>query len=275
MEIFQTIWTALTTPNQTIINILSIPLIFIEITVTMLFFTTILNVKISKKQKLLYIFIVSSWTILSNIIIPKQINVFLNMIVPIFPMIIIFRISFLKSIIAEILPTILIALLDTIFSKFYFIFFNVTQNEAIVIPIFRIIGALVIYLTIYFIYIVMKHLKISVSLLDNLTKKNKYILLFNFILVIITISTQFYLIGYYNEILPFSITLLTLISLLAYFFVSMYSLYRTTQLQITEQSLEEAQLYNKSLKILHDNVRAFKHDFSNIVQAIGRLCKYK
>ena len=126
MEIFQTIWTALTTPNQTIINILSIPLIFIEITVTMLFFTTILNVKISKKQKLLYIFIVSSWTILSNIIIPKQINVFLNMIVPIFPMIIIFRISFLKSIIAEILPTILIALLDTIFSKFYFIFFNLT-----------------------------------------------------------------------------------------------------------------------------------------------------
>lgn len=272
MEIFQTIWTALTTPNVELIKILSIPLIFIEITVTMLFFTTILNINSNKKQKLLYIFITSAWTIFSNILIPKQISVFINMIIPILLMMIIFRLSFLKSIIAEILPTILIALLDTIFSKIYLIFFNVTQSEAIIIPIFRITGALIIYLTIYCLYIIMQHFKLNISLLDNMTKKNKYILLFNFILVIITISTQFYLIGYYNEILPFSITLLTLISLLAYFFVSMYSLYRTTQLQLTEQSLEEAQLYNKSLKILHDNVRAFKHDFSNIVQAIGRIC---
>ena len=52
----------------------------------------------------------------------------------------------------------------------------------------------------------------------------------------------------------------------------MYSVSKTTQLQIAQQNLEEAQLYNKSLKILHDNVRAFKHDFSNIVQAIGRIC---
>ena len=33
--------------------------------------------------------------------------------------------------------------------------------------------------------------------------------------------------------------------------------------------LEEAELYNKTLQILHDNIRAFKHDFWNIVQGIG------
>ena len=69
--------------------------------------------------------------------------------------------------------------------------------------------------------------------------------------------------------------LLSTSCLLAYFFISLYSLARTTKLEITTQSLEEAKLYNKSLKILHDNVRAFKHDFSNIVQAIGRICFYK
>lgn len=272
MEIFQTIWNAISIPNDGLINILSVPLIFIEIAVTMLFFTTILNIFCTKKQKLTYFFITSSWTILSTVLIPKQISVFINMIVPVILIMSIFRLSILKSILAEVLSTVVIVLLDTISSKICFIFFNVTQYQAITTPIFRISGALVTYLMIFCIYICMKHFNLNISILDNMSRRNKHMLLFTLFLVIITISTQFYLIGYYNELLPFSIILLTLVSLLAYFFVSMYNLYGTTQLQLTEQSLEEAQLYNKSLKILHDNVRAFKHDFSNIVQAIGRVC---
>ena len=70
MEIFQTIWTALTTPNEGLINILSIPLTFVELTVTMLLFTSILNLKISMKQKICYVIILSAWTNISNIFIP-------------------------------------------------------------------------------------------------------------------------------------------------------------------------------------------------------------
>ncbi len=275
MEIFQTIWTALSTPNEELIQIFSIPLIFIEVTVAMLLFTTILNISSAKKQKMIYVFALSICTILSTFYIPKAVIVFINMIIPFILIMIIFRISILKAILSEIFPTIIIALFETIFFKTCYVFFGVTQEEAIQIPIFRISGALITYLIIFCIFIIMKRYKINISILDNMPKSNKIILLCNFILVVITISTQFYLIGYYNEILPFSITLLSIISLIAYFFVSIYSLYRTTQLQITEQDLEEAQLYNKSLKILHDNVRAFKHDFSNIVQAIGRLCWYQ
>ncbi len=272
MEIFQTIWTALSTPNEGLINIFSVPLIFIEAIVTMLLFVSILNIEASKRQKILYVFTISIYNILSTLLIPKSVIVFVNMIVPLILIMLFFRLSILKAVLAEVLPTIVIVLLETIFSKICLVFFHTTQIEATTIPIFRISIALAIYLIIFCIYIFIKHFKLNISLLDNMSKSNKTILLLNFILVIVTISTQFYLIGYYNEILPFSITLLSIISLIAYFFVSIYSLYRTTQLQITEQSLEEAQLYNKSLKILHDNVRAFKHDFSNIVQAIGRLC---
>lgn len=275
MEIFQTIWNVLTTPNEGLTNILILPLAFVEIAVTMLFFTTILNINCSKKQKLTYFFIASIWTILSTAFISKQISVFINMIIPVILITIIFRLPILKSILAEILPTIVIALLDTLCSKICFVFFNVTQYQAITTPIFRISVALVIYLVIFCIYLFMKHFTINISILDSMSKRNKHILLFTLVLIIVTIATQFYLIGYYNELLPFSITLLTLVSLLAYFFVSMYTLYGTTQLQITEQNLEEAQLYNKSLKILHDNVRAFKHDFSNIVQSIGRVYWFK
>ena len=44
MEILQTIWTALTTENQNLIKAISIPLGILEAIITMLLFTTILNI---------------------------------------------------------------------------------------------------------------------------------------------------------------------------------------------------------------------------------------
>lgn len=41
------------------------------------------------------------------------------------------------------------------------------------------------------------------------------------------------------------------------------------ELQITTQNLESAENYNKTLSILYDNVKAFKHDFDNIIFTIG------
>lgn len=61
----------------------------------------------------------------------------------------------------------------------------------------------------------------------------------------------------------------SLIALLLYFLISIYSLFRTNKLEITTERLEEEKLYNKTLTILYDNIRGFKHDFNNIVQAIG------
>ena len=49
MEIFQTIWTALTTPNEILTNLLSIPLAFLDAYVCMLLFTTILNIPLTHK----------------------------------------------------------------------------------------------------------------------------------------------------------------------------------------------------------------------------------
>ena len=61
----------------------------------------------------------------------------------------------------------------------------------------------------------------------------------------------------------------SLIALLLYFLISIYSLFRTNKLEKTTERLEEEKLYNKTLTILYDNIRGFKHDFNNIVQAIG------
>ena len=50
MEILNNIWLALTTENEVLINILAVPFLLIETTVTMLLFTSLLNIKATKKS---------------------------------------------------------------------------------------------------------------------------------------------------------------------------------------------------------------------------------
>ena len=63
METLNTVWTALTTTNDELINIISIPMYFIDAYVVMILFTTILNIESTKKQKnsICFIFIYFSF----------------------------------------------------------------------------------------------------------------------------------------------------------------------------------------------------------------------
>ena len=78
IEILQTIWSSLTTENPTLTNYICIPLVFIEAYVSMLLFTTIFNVECSKKQKTLYVFIVSILGLFIKLLIPAPFNTYLN-----------------------------------------------------------------------------------------------------------------------------------------------------------------------------------------------------
>lgn len=272
MEIFQTIWTALTTPNENMINILSIPLAFVEITVVMLLFHAVLNISSTKKQKLIYVISLSLWTILSNLVIHSSLLSLFNILIFLVVAFLVFKLSPFKSILAEVISLIVIAVLDPIFINIIMYFFNISYEEIATIPIFRLLFLSLLYLSIYLLYRLLKYLRFNITLLDDMSKKTRNIIIMNSIIGIIAIFLQRYLSNYYSNDIPIILVSISTITLLIYFCMSMYSLIRTTKLERTEQSLEEAQLYNKSLKILHDNVRAFKHDFSNIVQAIGRIC---
>lgn len=119
MEIFQTIWTALTTPNVTLTNLIGIPSIIIETTIFMLFITLVLNIQATKKQKLLYISIVSFLGILSRFIIPTPYGTYVNIISIILSTILIFKINILKAFIGLLLPFLLTAITESITAKMY------------------------------------------------------------------------------------------------------------------------------------------------------------
>ena len=56
MDILQTIWSAMSTPNESLVKIILILISYLDAFVGMLFFTTLLNIKSTAKRKLMYVF---------------------------------------------------------------------------------------------------------------------------------------------------------------------------------------------------------------------------
>ena len=50
---------------------------------------------------------------------------------------------------------------------------------------------------------------------------------------------------------------------------SLYNFIKVLQLKKVENELEQSKRYNETLSHLNDSIRGFKHDFSNVLLAIG------
>ena len=269
MEFLNNIWMAISTPNEILINILLIPASFIENYLIMLLFSSILKISISKKQQLLYVFIMSLSGLLITFSFDNPYNLFINYITSIILSYIILKITLLKSIFAIVISALIFNLVGALILNPYLTICNITTLEISSIVIHRIPYVLIMYIFISIIIFILRFKKIRLAIIDDIDKKNKYIISSNLILGIITISIHTIITLYYVDILPLNITFLSFLSLLLYFAISIYSITRIFKLNLATRKLESAESYNNTLHILHDNVRGFKHDFDNIVTTIG------
>lgn len=268
MQIFQTIWTAMTTQNEIALGIIFFLLSFVETSVSMLLFTTIFDMKSSRKSKIIYVFLVAIVGSIIRIFVPDPYGSFLNILVVICCIKFIFKTTILKALLSEFIMIALSIVLELFMLKFYQTVLNLPYDNVMTIPLYRALFTLSIYLCIYILYRIIRYFKFNIKL-ENMTRKNRILFIINTLLGILAIATQIYLMAFYSDKMPIYITITSILSLLAYFVISFYSLLSTNKLDTTTRDLEEAQLYNKTLTILHDSIRGFKHDFHNIVQSIG------
>jgi len=268
MEILQTIWSNLTTENIGLTNLIGIPSTFVEVFISMLLFTTLLNIQATKRQKITYVLTMSIFSITSRLFIPNPYNAFINLIIMLLFIILIFKTNILKAIICLVVPFIVIALLESLFAKIYFSIFNIDYIVATTIPIHRLLITFTIYFIEFLIYLLLKYCKLNFAKLEILNKKVRRLLIINAIFAIILIATQIYITYFYSSVLPFYIVVLSIVSLITYIGISLYSIFNASKLETASTNLEEAKLYNKTLEILQDNTRAFRHDFANILQGM-------
>lgn len=273
MELLNNIWQALTTPNEILINILSFPFIIIETTILMLLFISLLDIKTKAKFKIYYVILISIISLLSNYFIPTPFHLIINYISMLLAIHFIFNLDILKTLIAFILPIIIFSLIGMCIAPAFLFAFNISSNDLLNIPIYRIAYILVQYSIAFIIYLIFKYKVIVFNIFGNIQKKHKQIIFANIIFGVFNILFQAIIAIYYIDNLPLYIMFLTFISMFGYFSLSLYSLTRIMKLALTTQKLENAEEYNRTLTILHDSVRGFKHDFDNIVTTIGGYIK--
>ena len=269
MEILHNLWNVVSTEDENLTKYVVLSLAFVEPYVTMKLFTSILDIKYTKKQRNIYIFLMGILIILSNLLIPKQFSLFINLII--IPIIIklIFKTSMVKTIIAEIIPMIIIILLETVYVKICLMVFGISITQCANILVYRMPYMLFTYLTVFLFSKLVKFIKINLNAFEKINKTHKKLLVTNLVLNAICFSFQFYLLIFYSAVLPTFTIFLNLVFLITYSIVSIYSINKTVNLEITKTYLEQSKLQNKTLELLYNNMRAFKHDFSNIITALG------
>lgn len=274
MEFLNNIWTAISTPNETLITLLSIPLlIFIEAPLTFYLISNFFNIKFSKKQAFIYIASTVITALIANYVIAWPFNIVLNYSSAFIILFFIMKLNFIQSLIATLFPSIVFNLAVNLIANPYLDLLKINLEQSATIAIYRIPFVLLAYLIVFIFCLILKYKKITINILENFDKRTKTIITLNFIFGFLNIFLQGVLSVRYIDILPIEFTFFNFISLLFYFGLSFYSLAKIMNLVTTTQKLENEKEYNKTLHILHDSVRGFKHDFDNIVTTIGVYIK--
>lgn len=274
MAFLNNIWTAISTPNELLVNIcIAFLILLLEAPLTFYLISNVFNIKFNKKQQFTYIITTGIIAIIANFFIDWPFNIILNYISAFIILFFIMKLNFIKSFIATLFPSIIYNVLGNLLLNPYLTLLDITYDAANSILIYRIPFSLLMYIFIFIINLIIKYKNLTITILDNFDKKNKSIITLNFIFGIFNIIIQGILTVNYVDILPIQFTFFNFICLLIYFVLSFYSLAKIMKLVKTTQKLESAEEYNKTLHILHDSVRGFKHDFDNIVTTIGGYIK--
>ena len=268
MNTLQTILSALTTPNEPLFKLISIPLNYLDVFVVMLFFTTLLNIETTFKRKCIYVSVYGTVAALISFFIPSSYKVFINIFIwPIF-IFFILRTTILKSILATILTLVLSSILESILINMFLVF-GIDSQSLVQIPLYRIMCMLCIYLILFILSRIIKYFKVNIVIFEHLSLKNKLLLGISLFLIVLVLGLQFYLVIFYSSSMPLIVSSINIVILIIYFTISICSIINISNLEVTRRDLESANHHIQSLTILHDQVRSFKHDFDNIVNSIG------
>ena len=274
MNVLNNIWLALSTPNEELVKFFSIPLLMlIEAPLSLALISNIFNIKFETKQKLIYILSIGLIGVIANLFVSWPYNIIFNYATAFIVLYFVLKLGFIKSSIATLFPSIVFNLIGTLLAKPYLAIFNITYEQTCTIFIYRVPFNLLTYFIVAILVFVLNYRKITLDILEDFDRKNKIIITLNFIFGCFNILFQGVITAYYTDILPIQIAFLNFVSLLMYFILSFFSLAKIMKLVTTTKKLESAEEYNKTLHILHDSVRGFKHDFDNIVTTIGGYIK--
>lgn len=238
-------------------------------------FTNLFKVETNRTQKIKVMLLDGTLRLISTLIIPTFYYRAVNIVITITLFKTFFKQSIEKCILGEVINSISIVCVEVIFSKIFCILFpNIeTYKSGMYNLKYKFCLLTSISIGRFILCCIVKKKKLTINISNHLNKKHK--------INIIIISIMGSMIIFFNAVemtlyissFPYSIFILDIVSLIIYFYISIRSVMRISELEEKDLKINNLEAYNQTLSIMYDSIRGFRHDYSNFVQALDGYAK--
>ncbi len=231
----------------------------------------IFNVNLSKKKIIITSLINGIFRIIFTFLLKAPHNRIANIIISILIYKFILNQTIEKSILVEVINFAIILATELFFSKLFITFLqNVeTYQTGAYNYIYKSCLTIAISLARFAIYYILKIKNITIELSDHLNKKNKYSLVIMLIIGTAVILFNEIIFNRYVTNLPYSVFLMNVSLLTLCMFISIRTIIKISIIEEQNAKINNLESYNKTLSIMYDSIRGFRHDYANFIQALS------
>lgn len=264
------LYTFLFTNNKVTYSLLCTSITFIASLFCIKLCCQLLNIQNNAKKNIIASILLSSSIIIGKMIVAAPYYRIYSILV--YPTIIffIYKVSITKSILSDVIMFLVVVIIDTAFSLLYYNLFDIEDlKTGITIPAFKI--ALIFTMTMIYIisYFVVKKLGIQINISKNISESELRRIVFLSLVGLYVLTIQLWEAVYFSSQLSPILILSNIIAILLYFYLSMSNIIKIINIEKSNIHIKALKEHNQTLKNMNNDVRTFKHDFNNIIQAIG------
>lgn len=232
---------------------------------------TLFNLKINKKRKLIFLTVTTLVDTINRIYLPVQYFRIISILTLIICMYYILNKNIEIIVIFNVLNSVLLVTGEIIFSNVFKIIYPINNYEYdIYITMYRLLSLIFVTLLFSIVFFIVKKFNLKIDLKNVSSSKNKKLIILEGIVCCnIIFLNSLGLVFLENKfIIP--------IAIMDIIVLGYYYLRDTTKLNKIDASklkIENLEFYNNNLNVMYDEIRSFKHDFGNIIQAMGGYIK--
>lgn len=180
-----------------------------------------------------------------------------------------------KSLLGETINALISVSIEAIFAKVCCMMYADIDSYVTGLNSFKYSLTLKIFMIISKVVIlsIIKIKNLNINIVDHFQQKNKLNIFVTSITGLVIIFFTSIELLYFIGDFPYINYLINVLSLIFYFFVSIRNIVRINELETQDLKIHSLEIYNKTLGIMYDSIRGFKHDFGNFVIALDGYVK--
>lgn len=274
MEFFEDIYQRLMTYDKTALSIVIIFYTIIWTVLNIKLYKQLLDIDISKKRKTVWFLLVAISISFGKIIFPSYVYKIVNLVL--FPIItnLVLKVKMERCLVLQLIDYMAIFVIELLFNQNLSKIFGIDSYfEGMCIPAYRLIMVGNILIVEYIVYRIMKWKNVVIDFPKVLTTKQRATIIISCIMGLMVITGKSLDIIRFKDTFHYIMFIIDTTFIVLTFILSMKHIMNILIVEKRNEEIEELELYNQNLNELYDNVRAFRHDFGNIVQAMGGYIK--